>query len=164
MIINQSGFTLVELLITISILVIISAITIPSFGNFSDNSVLQQQALNVTNDIELVKNKALSGAYANNVGDSANWGIIFCPGGSLNNTQYTLNAFNNTTSAWESVTKTLTNDVTFNCSAQTNWVFERLTGLPVLPAADDSMTMQKAGFSGTKTILIDHVSGRLTFN
>lgn len=76
---KKSAFTLIELLITMSILAIMSAMVFPGLNNFAENQRVQQQTLNVVSDIELVKNKALAGAYTTgSTPTAANWAIGFC--------------------------------------------------------------------------------------
>ena len=182
---NSAGFTLIELMITVSILAIITAITVPSFGNFADNSHVQQAILNVTTDIELVKSKSLGGAYPSGgpcnttpkvAGCRATWGIEFCPGGDT--TRYTLKAYNiNGTvfgggelelSTSDTVTKTLPTNISFSstgCSTSGRWVFSRITGLPLFPnSGTDSVTLVDTSGNLSRTITINASSGKLKFS
>lgn len=73
------GVTLIELLIVIGIVVILTAILIPSFSGLSDKQKLKQSAESFASDVRLVRQKALSGT----VGNSKNnvwWGVDPCVG------------------------------------------------------------------------------------
>ena len=154
---EKSGFTLVELLITISIMAILSATVFPGFAGFADNQQVQQQTLNVVSDAEIAKNKALAGAYSTgSPPESASWGITFCTGTS--NT-YTLSGFKPDGSALSSPGTadvklvTLQGGVIFDClpASPVIWRFDRLTGRPV--ANGGSVKISKG--SRTRTITLN---------
>ncbi len=58
---SQHGFTMLELLVVITILVLTTAATIPSFAGYIRNQGLKQAIENVRSDIRNVQNKALTG-------------------------------------------------------------------------------------------------------
>jgi prepilin-type N-terminal cleavage/methylation domain-containing protein len=79
------GFTLVELLVVVSILVILTATMIPSFTNYSDSQNIKQAQEAIKNDLRLVQNRALTQSYP--PGDTNRtaqyWGISFTQGSNI---------------------------------------------------------------------------------
>lgn len=69
-----NGFTLVELLLVVSIIAVLSSFMIPGFSNYIDNQNMLQAAEILKSDLRNVQNKALTGvgAYTDNV---LYWGI-----------------------------------------------------------------------------------------
>ncbi|HSW96776.1 MAG TPA: prepilin-type N-terminal cleavage/methylation domain-containing protein [Candidatus Saccharimonadales bacterium] len=57
---NQKGFTVVELLIVISIMAVLSVVSIASFSTFNNSQQLNTAALNVKNMMQYAKSQALS--------------------------------------------------------------------------------------------------------
>lgn len=78
------GFTLVELLIVITIIVIITGALIPSFTGYIKNQNLKQTQEQLKSDIRSIQNKALTGALSDefiNGTDPVNfWAIKFTTG------------------------------------------------------------------------------------
>lgn len=72
------GFTLIELMIAVSIITIVSAATIPSFNAFITNQNLKQAQEQVKNGIRDAQNKAISGNGAG--GSYTYWYIKFVDG------------------------------------------------------------------------------------
>lgn len=77
------GFTLVELLIVVSIITIITGAIIPSFNTYIDNQNTKQAQEQIEDDLRTVQNKALNGENATVLlGPSNNeevnyWGVEF---------------------------------------------------------------------------------------
>ncbi len=82
--IGNKGFTLVELLIAVSILVIITAATIPNFNTFITSQNLLQAREEVKNGIRDAQNRAITGVDSNST--YTWWGIKFVNNGSTNAT------------------------------------------------------------------------------
>lgn len=61
-----SGFTLVELLVTVSLIAIVTGAVIPNFNSYIRNQNLIQAKEIFKSDLRSVQNKALTGAYSNN--------------------------------------------------------------------------------------------------
>ncbi|HAI62801.1 MAG: Type IV pilus transmembrane protein FimT [candidate division WWE3 bacterium GW2011_GWF2_41_45] len=57
----NKGFTLVELMIVVSILAIVSGIMIPSFSSYTRNQTLKQAQENLKSDLRSLQNRALTG-------------------------------------------------------------------------------------------------------
>lgn len=75
------GFTLVELMIVISVIAAISGFVIPSFSNYIHNQNLRQARDKLVTDIRSIQNRALTGV---NYGeDQRFWGIKFIQGDSV---------------------------------------------------------------------------------
>jgi len=93
----SKGFTLLELLISISIIGIIAGGIIPSFSGYIKNQNLQQAQEMLKSELRTVQNKALTGALSDNQipPGSGNyvqyWGVSFIDSGS------TVNIFVSTT-------------------------------------------------------------------
>lgn len=69
---NKNSFTLVEILMVVSILAILSAATMPSLIGYASDRSVSRVAQLVSSDLSLVRNKSLSGALdVNNRGDWA---------------------------------------------------------------------------------------------
>ena len=80
---SSKGFTLLELLIAVSIISILSAGIIPSFSSYIRNQNLKQAQEWVKSDLRSVQNRALTGALSNTIiGGLAieYWGITFTGG------------------------------------------------------------------------------------
>ena len=73
---STKGFTLVELIIVVSIIAIMTSAIVPSFSNYTKGQVVKQAQEQVVNDLANVQNRALAG----NQGTPLNakyWGIVF---------------------------------------------------------------------------------------
>ncbi len=70
--IKHSGFTLVEVLIAVSILGAVSAITVPNFNGFINDQNLRQAQEAVKNGVRDAQNRAISGVDSNTVCSSPN--------------------------------------------------------------------------------------------
>src|SRR3990167_6566016 len=68
-----SAFTLIEVLVVVSIMGILTALTIPKFSQFSSTRLLDRNARNLEIDINSLKVKAISGASQSS--HNARWGI-----------------------------------------------------------------------------------------
>ena len=88
-----SGFTLIEILIVISILGILMAAAIPTFNSYNKNQILAQSLKNIRTDVRTVQNFSISGA------DGKVWGVHLSSGSAtyyiFKCTPGTLNSFSN---------------------------------------------------------------------
>lgn len=89
---HNRGFTLVELLIAITIMLIMAGAMIPSFSGYLKSQTLKQSQEKLKSDIRSIQNKALTGALYDktvDVGGTArqvtHWGIRFNNGSSTYN-------------------------------------------------------------------------------
>jgi prepilin-type N-terminal cleavage/methylation domain-containing protein len=83
---TMGGFTLVEMLITVSIIVITTAATIPSFTSYMRNQTVQQATELLKSDIRSVQNKAQTGALSDTQISGTtitHWGVRFAPNSSV---------------------------------------------------------------------------------
>ncbi|KKS31803.1 hypothetical protein A2380_01810 [candidate division WWE3 bacterium RIFOXYB1_FULL_43_24] len=63
----DKGFTLVELMIVVSILAIVSGIVIPSFSSYTRNQTLKQAQENLKSDLRSLQNRALTGTGSDSI-------------------------------------------------------------------------------------------------
>lgn len=73
---QDSGFTLVELLIAVSLISIMTGVMLPGFSNYIEGQNIRQAQEQVKNDLRSAQNKALTGVRATEVGVEY-WGIRF---------------------------------------------------------------------------------------
>lgn len=71
----RSGFTIIELLVAVSIITILSGALIPGFTNYSKNQNLRQAQEQVKNDLRTAQANALTGTNASPT--LKHWGIRF---------------------------------------------------------------------------------------
>jgi len=75
------GFTLLELLVTTSLLAVLAVVTIPYFHRFTDKQTLHQATEQVKSDIHTVQNRALSATDRKSGATEYKWwGIEFLGG------------------------------------------------------------------------------------
>lgn len=93
---NAKGFTILEILVVITVIAILTGLTVPTFGRFLTDQNLRQAQDQVVIDMRKIQNRALSGVgYVPD--QSAYWGIAFKNGQSvykyfITNTGANLNA------------------------------------------------------------------------
>ncbi len=68
---SSSALTLIELLITISIFAIVTAIAIPAFSNFNQRQQLTRALEQVRTDLRTMQSQAVSGA------EGSQWAAVF---------------------------------------------------------------------------------------
>ncbi len=68
---KYQAFTLIELMIVISILAILMAATIPTFNSYNKGQIFSQDVRNVQNDLRTIQNFSLSGVAGRS------WGIQY---------------------------------------------------------------------------------------
>ncbi|OIP97219.1 hypothetical protein COT69_02795 [candidate division WWE3 bacterium CG09_land_8_20_14_0_10_39_24] len=146
------GFTLVELLISVSVIVILTAIALPIFATTGSNQTLTQNFENIKSDLRIVQAKSLSGIVS---GDNGYWGIRFnCAGGKA--VSYILGQPNNASDPlseiYPGIQKLLTFGVYVKCSNSFQVVFLKNTAKP----AEGSISIVVAdGKNADKTIVVN---------
>lgn len=76
---RQAGFTLIEVLIAIGIMVLIAAVAIPNLRSFREDTVLSQAAQGVSSGLKKVQANAQSGVKCQTGTISSSWSIYFIP-------------------------------------------------------------------------------------
>lgn len=79
----NAGFTLLELMITVSIIGILSAGMIPAFSKYIRNQNLKQAQEQLKSDLRSTQNKALTGALSDQ--GYSYWGMMFTKGSNIYN-------------------------------------------------------------------------------
>ncbi|MBI2337877.1 prepilin-type N-terminal cleavage/methylation domain-containing protein [Candidatus Daviesbacteria bacterium] len=80
---NSKGFTLVELLVVITIMGIIGAFVVANYRSFGENQSLKSDVLNIQNIFRQAQTDASTNAQCDNTGStgySATWQLDFYPG------------------------------------------------------------------------------------
>lgn len=148
------GFTLVEIMITVSIIAILTAGVLPSIGSFSDANILSQAAQNVVSDIENAKFKALAGSVETiSLVDYKYWGVV-CPTSA--SSTYNLSSFLDTgtfDAAPSNRAVTLSSGISIICT-QSKIVFKRLSGTTVA-GSGITITISKTGYTSQFRITVD---------
>ena len=78
--IGDVGFTLIEVIIVVSIISLLTAGLIPSFSNYTKSQTLKQAQEKVVSDLANVQNRALAGEQGASVVGTKYWGIRFVDG------------------------------------------------------------------------------------
>ncbi|MBU1132815.1 type II secretion system GspH family protein [Patescibacteria group bacterium] len=77
---RNKAFTLIELMISVTIIAIVSAGIIPAFSKYIRNQNLRQAQEQLKSDLRSIQNKALTGALSDQLVGTANmkyWGVKF---------------------------------------------------------------------------------------
>jgi prepilin-type N-terminal cleavage/methylation domain-containing protein len=116
---EQTGFTLVEILLTITLVVVITGFSLPFFRETLLKNDLDTSALIIAHSLRRAETLAIGSKYDNN------WGVILEPG---TVTIYSLDAIGNRITENDEPTSLPT---TINFSGLTNVVFNKFSGVPV---------------------------------
>ena len=114
---RKRGFTLIEILISVAVLSIITAVAVPSFIVFNRRQQLDQAAKQVKTDLRAMQAQAVAGAGA------SQWAVSFVSG----ELDYSIGRYEGGSLA-DPQTKDLPGSTTLSTTATV--VFERLTGVP----------------------------------
>jgi Tfp pilus assembly protein FimT len=112
---STSALTLIELIITITIFALVTAVVIPAFSNFNQRQQLTRAVEQVRTDLRAMQSQAVSGA------EGSQWAVIFNAGADTYQMgQYAAG------SLVDPQTKNVPGDVDLTTSPAV--VFDRLTG------------------------------------
>ena len=125
LLVKSTGFTLLELLVSFSIISLLLFIGLPIHHSITDGVALDSQSQQIVNDLRLAQQRSLVSQ------GGVNHGIHF------NTTSYVL--FGNTwaTSPTYTITRKLSHDIQITQGADSEIIFSRLTGV----AADKQITI-----------------------
>lgn len=165
----NKAFTLIEILIVVGILGVISAATIPTFVNYSSERGIDRVAQQIVSDIQLVRNKSLSGAYTSGT-NSDFWVIRF----RCNAASYDLGSSNASDGSLVSGfnTKNLPSGFTFYggpsgsfCTAgYAPYAFTRLTGKLANPRSAGAREVQIRDANGATRTITVYENGNIKVN
>jgi prepilin-type N-terminal cleavage/methylation domain-containing protein len=86
---SEKGFTLIEILVAITIMMIIFALSIPAYNNYASSQAIKTTAIKLKNDIRVTQNKALNGIKNNSVDPAqlrAPWVVLLTGDGTFYDT------------------------------------------------------------------------------
>lgn len=136
-ILNFNGFSLLEILVVMALIIIVILSVIPSFRGLSDEQVLEQNSITFESDLRLARTKAISGILSPNPDPDKQkniyWGVeVNCTTGNSYRLGYYTIADTLFTTMEE---KELSGNTVFDCSLPTHkiYYFERLTGRLLIP-------------------------------
>jgi len=122
---HQNGFTLLELMLVIGILVIISTISQDFYGSFVSSTQLEDNAKTIIYDLRNTRDQAMNGQ------DDRLWGIHFVNGASDYYEIFSTPTDYNDATKTISVTSYLRNGITFTNPAEGNnldIIFNKISG------------------------------------
>jgi len=144
---KRDGFTLVELLITITLIVALVGFSIPSFTNFTRGQNLRQAVKQLKTDLRSAQNKAVNGVDRSN---KEGWGVSFVVGQDY----YSLCSYDESAGTCSNVENSpnMPEGVAITAATNSFVAFKMITGEVVNPS-----TLVTVGYSGgeVKSILID---------
>lgn len=73
----EFGFTIIELLVAMSITLLLAGGVVAAFNNFNDNQRVQQGAISLKSNLRLAQNKAISGDKPAGCGTLTNYTVTF---------------------------------------------------------------------------------------
>ncbi|MCX6783530.1 MAG: prepilin-type N-terminal cleavage/methylation domain-containing protein [candidate division WWE3 bacterium] len=147
----EGGFTLVELLIVIAVMVVIFAAIIPSFNNFTKSQYLEQATQQLINDLRSAQSKAQQGV---SVGGATAY-CWFLLTGNTASSAYTVGTSNAAVCTASNTVSTLSlpNSISFKDAGGKSIYFNQLTGS--LNNAASTITIQIGNDTVNKCVNID---------
>lgn len=147
----SSGFTLVEVIIVVSIISLLTAGLIPSFSNYTNRQTLNQAQEQIVSDLANVQNRALAGEQGEGVtGTTKYWGIRLTDG-SLTY-EVVANSSNNCTTAVLQRNEKLNGDLVIDVSAAGCVLFSTANGDR---SGLDSVSVKEASSSTCRKVNIN---------
>ncbi len=74
---NSQGFTIIEILVVVSLIAILTGLTIPNFTSYLRAQALKQAQDQIVVDLRKIQNRALSGVGYQPNGNTTHWGVLF---------------------------------------------------------------------------------------
>lgn len=157
----SSGFTLVELLLVVSIITILAAVSLPAFSGFQKSQTLNDSAKKLKSDLRYIQNKSLSsvngkawGVHLTN--NSSSYQFFYCIPDSLSYEEYLFSVTSRCTGS--TVVPFTSPAVVIRTSTFSDIVFDNLNGTLVadgaLPGGDLIINVSYADGSASKTITL----------
>lgn len=122
---NQSGFTLLEILLVVGILVVLAAISRDFYGSFVSGAQLDANAKTIIYDLRNTRDKAMNGQ------DARRWGVHFVNGASDYYETFSTPTDYSDGSKTIGVTTYLSSGVSFSYPAEgvnSDIIFEKISG------------------------------------
>lgn len=136
-----------ELLVTISLIIILAGLSIPSFNNFTKSQNLRQAVKTLKTDLRSAQNKAVNGVDRD---DKEGWGVSFVGGQNY----YTLCSYDESAGSCSNISNSnaFSEGITVISTTSSYVAFEMITGEVINPG-----TLVTIGYSGgeTRSIRID---------
>ena len=147
---KSSGFTLIELIVVLSVAAVISLIGIASFVSYSQQQSINTAAADIANMFSLAKSRAASQVKPSSCSGALNGYRISIP--DIASKTYQLDAV---CSSGDSLilTNTLPSNISFGSANSTIFTFYVLTGGFTMNGLDGTIVL--SGFGKDKTITID---------
>lgn len=157
----SKGFTLVELLLVVSIITILSAVSIPAFSGFQKSQTLNDSAKRLKSDLRYIQNKSLSSVNGKAWGvhltdNSSSYQFFYCTPDSLSYEEYLFSVTSRCTGS--TIVPFTSTAVVIRTSTFSDIVFDNLNGTLVadgsLPVSDLTISVSYADGSASKTITL----------
>ncbi|OGH13428.1 MAG: hypothetical protein A3H50_00090 [Candidatus Levybacteria bacterium RIFCSPLOWO2_02_FULL_37_10] len=147
---KSSGFTLIELIVVLSVAAVISLIGIASFVSYSQQQSINTAAADIANMFSLAKSRAASQVKPSSCSGALNGYRISIP--DIASKTYQLDAV---CSSGDSLilTNTLPSNISFGSANSTIFTFYVLTGGFTMNGLDGTIVL--SGFGKSKTITVD---------
>lgn len=141
----MKGFTLIEILVAVTILLIMSSIGVSNFTTYNDTQSLKQAALNVKSGLRTIQSKAFAGEKPTGCASLIGWRMTF-----TGSTYTTEPACSGATPTASQTTVTLPTGITFSPTPSAI-IFAVVTGATNLTAVQ-SLNLVQPGSSKRYTI------------
>jgi prepilin-type N-terminal cleavage/methylation domain-containing protein len=143
---KSNGFTMIELLVVMAVIVTITALLVGGYNNFNQTERLRQSGKDLKTNLRLAQTKATSGLKPSGCSVLDGYRVTF------DSSSYTIQALCGGALAGSITTITLPDAISFSPAPTPNpLLFSVLTGLPVLT---NNMTITLGSASQTHAVLV----------
>lgn len=147
---KREGITLLEILISVSVLVVMAAVLVPQFFNFYDQQSLKDDASKVAFALQNARDKAKNGE------NGSDWGVHFTATLPLSSQDYFV-VFSGSSFAGGQAQQTVTLNPsnkfnTHGAGFRQDIIFSKITGLPDAPANIIISSINDASASSTVSV------------